>query len=125
MANFIGFNTIEQFKKFTLTDNKLIVRDFVNALNIKQGEKPGLPEYGTSVWDLVFATQTPETQDAIEKELLRVAEQDPRLLIESIEFYPFDNGLRIELLVQLVPEVGPERLAIFFDQGSNQAALTI
>jgi hypothetical protein len=43
MATFIGFNTVDQFKKFTLTDFELIKRDLINALNIRQGELPGRP----------------------------------------------------------------------------------
>jgi hypothetical protein len=47
MTTFIGFNTINQNKKFTLTDFALIQRDLLNAFNIRQGELPGRPGYGT------------------------------------------------------------------------------
>jgi len=46
MPTFIGFNTQDQFFKFTLTDFELIKRDLSNAFNIQQGELPGRPGYG-------------------------------------------------------------------------------
>ncbi len=125
MATFKGFNTIDQFKKFTLTDENLVIRNFLNALNIRKGELPGLPDYGTNVWNFVFDPQTPELQQAIETEIQRVVSEDPRLLVESMEFYPFNNGLRIEVSVQVVPGTDLERLVLFFDQNTNLATITI
>jgi len=58
MATFIGFNTIDQIRKFTLTDADLIKRDFLNALNINKGEVPGRPEYGTTIWSFIFNNQS-------------------------------------------------------------------
>jgi len=37
MSTFIGFNTQNQYKKFTLVDTELIKRDLLNAFNITQG----------------------------------------------------------------------------------------
>jgi phage baseplate assembly protein W len=125
MATFIGFNTIDQFKKFTLTDENLVIRNFLNALNIKKGELPGLPDYGTNIWNFIFDPQTPELQQAIETEIQRIVSEDPRLLVESMEFYPFNNGLRIEVSVQVVPNNDLERLVLFFDQNTNRATTTI
>ena len=49
MPTFIGFNTINQNKKFTLVDFDLIKIDLLNAFNIRQGELPGRPAYGTII----------------------------------------------------------------------------
>jgi hypothetical protein len=64
MATFIGFNTINQYGKFTLLDFELIKRDLANAFNIQQGQLPGLPGYGTTIWSFVFENQSAETQNA-------------------------------------------------------------
>lgn len=125
MATFVGFNTINQFKKFRLTDEDLVIRDFINALNIRRGEVPGLPEYGTDIWDLVYSNQTPETQQAMQTEIERVAAEDPRLIVEDLQFFPFNNGIRVEAAVQIVPGETVERLAIFFDSTASRASRTI
>ena len=57
MTTFIGFNTIDQYKKFTLTDFPLIQRDLLNAFNIRQGELPGRPGYGTTIWVFLLETK--------------------------------------------------------------------
>lgn len=122
MPTFIGFNTINQYKKFTLVDFELIKRDLANAFNIQQGELPGRPEYGTTIWSFVFESQSPETQEALYAELQRVVGGDPRLYLKNATFYPQNNGLRIELLVETVNSTTAERLAIFFDQETRRAS---
>ena len=122
MPTFIGFNTIDQFKKFTLVDFELIKRDLANAFNIQQGTLPGRPGYGTTMWSLVFESQTPETERAILQEFQRVVGGDPRLYLASANTYPQDNGILIELEVQVVNSTDAERLAIFFDQQTRRAS---
>jgi phage baseplate assembly protein W len=123
MTTFIGFNTINQNKKFTLLDFDLVKRDLANALTIKQGEVPGLPGYGTTLWSFIFENQSPETESAILDEIQRVASQDPRLYIVSAELYPQNNGLRIEMLVQVVPSSETQLLTLFLDQQTQRANL--
>ena len=121
MPTFIGFNTINQFKKFTLTDFALVKRDLANALNIQQGEIPGKPGYGTTIWSYVFENQTPETIAALLAELQRVAGGDPRVYISDAQVFPQDNGLLIELEIRVVPSSTAERLSLFFDQETRRA----
>ena len=122
MATFIGFNTQDQYKKFTLTDDALIKRDFLNALNIRQGQLPGRPGYGTALWDNLFENQTNETELAITREIQRVAGGDPRLQITEIDIFPQENGMLIQVLLTIVPSTDAERLSIFFDQQTRRAS---
>lgn len=124
MPTFIGFNTINQYKKFTLTDFELIKRDLANAFNIQQGQIPGRPGYGTNLWAYVFETQTPEVQDAMLAECQRVIAGDPRLHLSDAYVYPQDNGILIELQVQVVPSTNVQRLELFFDSNSRTATLS-
>ena len=122
MATFIGFNTQDQFKKFTLVDDALIKRDLLNALNIRQGQLVGRPGYGTALWDNLFENQTNETDAAITREIQRVAGGDPRLQISSVEIFPQENGILIQLELIIVPSTDAERLSIFFDQQTRRAS---
>jgi phage baseplate assembly protein W len=122
MATFIGFNTQEQFKKFTLVDDELIKRDLLNALNIRQGQLVGRPGYGTALWDNLFENQTNETEAAITREIQRVAGGDPRLQISSVDIFPQENGMLIQLELTIVPSTDAERLSIFFDQQTRRAS---
>ena len=122
MTTFIGFNTIDQNKYFTLTDFELIKRDLLNAFNIRQGELVGLPWYGTSLWDNLFENQTQDTIQAVYNEVQRVAGGDPRIYISSIEVFPQENGLLIQLELTIVPSTTAQRLNIFFNQTQSVAS---
>ena len=122
MSTFIGFNTIDQPKKFTLLDFPLVKRDLLNAFNIRQGELVGRPGYGTNLWDYIFENQTQDTERAILNEVQRVAGGDPRLYIQNIEFFPQINGILIQLELSMVPSTDAERLSIFFDQETRRAS---
>jgi phage baseplate assembly protein W len=122
MPTFIGFNTVDQFKKFTLTDFELIKRDLINAFNIRQGEKPGRPAYGTTLWNFIFESQDQVTETAIYAEIQRVVGGDPRIFLQDAVFYARDQGLLIELSVSVVPSSNAERLSIFFNQEQRRAS---
>jgi phage baseplate assembly protein W len=122
MTVYIGFNTINQFKKFTLTDFELIKRDLLNAFNIRPGELPGRPSYGSTIWNYVFEPQTQQTQQDVINEIQRVAGGDPRIFVSDLQCYPQENGLLIELQIQVIPSKNAERLAIFFDQQQRVAS---
>ena len=119
---FIGFNTINQYKKFTLTDFELIKRDLANAFNIRQGELPGRPDYGTIMWNFLFENQIEELQNSIVAEVQRVAGGDPRVFISDIQVFPEENGILIQLEVTVTPSTDAARLGIFFDIISRRAS---
>lgn len=119
---FIGFNTQQQYKKFTLTGFELIKRDLLNAFNIRQGQLPGRPEYGTSLWEYLFENQVEELQTQIINEVQRVAGSDPRIYINDVQMYPQENGLLIELELTVVQTTNVERLGLFFDLQQRNAS---
>jgi phage baseplate assembly protein W len=122
MPTFIGFNTQDQFKKFTLLDAELVKRDLLNGLNIRQGQLPGRPQYGTSLWDNLFENQTNETALSIEREIQRVAGYDPRIQISDTEVFPQENGILIQIQLAIVPSTDAQQLSIFFDQQQRRAS---
>lgn len=122
MTTFIGFNTIGQFKKFTLTDFELIKRDLLNAFNIRPGQLPGRPAYGTTLWSFVFEPQTEQTQNSIQQEVQRVAGGDPRIFISQVQAFPQENGILIQIELTVVPTSKAEQLSIFFDQQQRIAS---
>jgi hypothetical protein len=121
MTTFIGFNTIGQNKKFTAVDFDLIKIDLLNAFNIRQGELPGRPGYGTVLWNYVFENQTSETQEAIYREIQRVCAGDPRLFVSGVQIFPQQNGILIQLGLAVVPSTTAQQLSIFFDQQQRSA----
>jgi phage baseplate assembly protein W len=122
MTTFIGFNTIDQYKKFTLTDFDLIQRDLLNAFSIRLGELPGRPGYGTSLWDFLFENQVQQLSQQIRAEIQRVAGGDPRLTINDIQVFPQENGILIQLQITVINTTNAEILSIFFDEQTRNAS---
>ena len=121
MPTFIGFNTINQNKKFTAVDFNLIKIDLLNAFNIRQGELVGRPGYGTVLWNYLFENQTQETQQLIYTEIQRVCAGDPRIYISGIQMFPQENGLLAQVGIAVVPSTNAQMLSIFFDQQQRTA----
>lgn len=122
MTTFVGFNTQNQYKKFTLVDFELVKRDLLNAFNIRQGQLPGRPGYGTVLWNYLFENQVDSVVEGITAEVQRVAGGDPRILISNVNVYPQQNGMLIEIALQAVGGVNAEILNVFFDQVSRSAS---
>jgi len=122
MPTFIGFNTQGQNKKFTAVDFDLIKIDLLNAFNIRQGELPGRPGYGTVIWNYLFENQTTETQEAIYREIQRVCAGDPRLFVSGVQAFPQENGILIQLGLAVVPSTTAQQFSLFFDLQQRTAS---
>jgi phage baseplate assembly protein W len=114
-------NPIRYNKKFRTVDEQLVVQDLLNALNIPQGQKPGRPDYGTSLWSFVFEPNTFDVQIQLESEIRRIAALDPRLNLNSVVSYPQENGILIEVEFAISPFNNVQQLAILFDQHASKA----
>jgi phage baseplate assembly protein W len=105
-------------KKYTLVDSQLVVRDFINALNIRKGSKVGQPSYGSSIWDYVFDPNTADVQFQLENEIKRVARQDSRIILDYVKAFPKDNGILLEIQLAVAPFNQPMILNLYAD-GTN------
>ena len=131
VRNFVGTGTdggsgllpkpYQSGKKFKLTDEQLVIEDFINALNIPQGQKPGKPSYGTTLWSFIFEPNTLDVRQALTAEITRVAQLDPRINLNSVEVYNQDHGIFIELEMAVIPINKALTFSIFFDPKTNSA----
>jgi len=124
MATYKGYNTIGKIKNFKISDYELVKRDFLNSLNIRQGEVPGRPEVGTTIWNFVFEPNTEDTIRRLKAEIERLADNDPRLTIEEINIEAKAHTVLLELSVRIYPSVGLEILYVQFDERESLARYT-
>lgn len=110
-------------KKYRLVDEQLVIQDFVNALNIRRGQKVGQPEYGTTLWDFVFDPNTADVQFQLESELKRVASSDPRMQLNSVRAFPQDQGILVEIEMAVSPFNNALDLSVFLGHNTNQAVI--
>jgi phage baseplate assembly protein W len=110
-------------KKFALVDQPLVVQDFMNALNIPKGQKPGKPQYGTTLWDFVFEPNTLDVQVKLQNEIRRVAAQDPRITLNNVNAYPQAGGILVEVQMAVSPFNQAQLLSVFFSSTNNSASI--
>lgn len=110
-------------KKFRMVDAPLVLQDFINALNIQQGQKVGNPSYGTTIWTFIFDPNDATTQFKIENEIKRIANSDPRLILNTVKSYVQDNGILLEVELAVAPFNDATTVNVFFNNLTNQATL--
>jgi phage baseplate assembly protein W len=116
-------NPVIPGKKVKLVDEQLVIQDFVNALNIPQGSKVGQPSYGTTLWTFVFEPNTQDVQQQLQNEVRRVASLDPRLILNTVNGFPQENGILIEVELAIAPFNNPTVLNVYFDNLTNTASV--
>lgn len=124
MAEIIGYSTIDRYKTYTVTDFEIIKQDLSNALNIRQGEVPGRPDVGTTMWSFIYEPQNAQTSQAVINEIQRVVAQDPRIQVADINVYSQENGILVELEVQTIQGQDARLLTVFFDNQTQRASLS-
>lgn len=116
MANkYRGFSTVNQVKKFRLTDLELVKRDLLNHFAIRKGEKLMQPNFGSIIWNMLYEPLTPDVQAIITADIKRIVDYDPRLNVDGVLVNELDNGLQIQIDLTYLPGNYSDRLTLQFD----------
>jgi phage baseplate assembly protein W len=116
MANkYHGFSTVNQVKKFKLTDLDLVKRDLLNHFAIRKGEKLMQPNFGSIIWNMLYEPMTPEVQAIITADIKRIVDYDPRLNVDGVLINELDYGLQIQIDLTYLPGNYSDRLTLQFD----------
>jgi len=118
-SRYRGFSTIDQFKKFRLTDLDLIKRDLLNHFSIRKGEKLMNPEFGSIIWNTLFEPLTADVKALIVGDIQRIVSYDPRVRIDNVLVDQFDYGLQIQLELTFLPDNLSDVLSLRFNRDLN------
>lgn len=87
-ALYRGFSTIghsaDPAKGFLAVNQELVKRDLMNHINTVRGERPMLPDFGTSIPLLAFEPLDKQTLAIVEADLREVIAYDPRVELRQI-----------------------------------------
>lgn len=106
VKKFIGFSTVGKTAQGTkLTDVDLIKQDLTNHFSIRRGEKLENPNFGTIIPYLLFEPLTDEVIKAIEDDVVKIVNFDPRcrLNVISVEPNAEGNGVVVDCEIVFVP----------------------
>lgn len=117
MAKFIGFSTVNKLSApYTLTDVDLVKRDLLNELETRLGERVMKPEFGTIIYDLLMEPSDDITNDAIESDVIRIIEKDPRVRITEVTVTNELDFIAVEVSLLYVPQGLSESLYISYQK---------
>lgn len=126
MANtrYRGFSTIDQYKKFRLTDLDLIKRDLLNNFSIRKGEKLMNPEFGSIIWNTLFEPLTADVKALIVDDIQRIVRSDPRVRMDNVLVDQFEYGLQIQIELTFLPDNYSDVLSLQFNRDLNSVSST-
>ena len=90
-----GFSSFEyqKNKTFVLTDLELVKMDLLNHIYTRRGERVMMPDFGTSIPDLVFEPLDNRTTEQLRRDLEIVFNYDPRVKLLDLVITPnFDTN---------------------------------
>lgn len=116
-----GFSTVGRTKHFRTTDFDLVKQDIANHFNIRKGEKPMNPDFGTIIWDMIFEPLNDDTKATIMSDVKKIIAYDPRVAAQNVIVTEYDRGIQLEIDLVYIQTNQVERLQLQFDQQSRTA----
>lgn len=115
---FVGFSSQDARGSNKLYDIQLVNRDLLNHFHTRKGERRMMPNFGTSIWNLLFEPFTTNIKDELVREATRVVESDTRVSLVSINVLETDHGIKIEMQLKYDPLSVISGFAVEFDKRS-------
>jgi phage baseplate assembly protein W len=114
---YMGFSTVNNSNIGNkLYDFELIKQDIINYFNTRKGERVMNPGYGCLVWDLLFEPLTDDTLQAIQSDIMKICESDPRAYVVQLDIREYDKGFLVELTLGLTETDQTSNMKVSFDQ---------
>ena len=91
-------------QSMTLTDVSLVKRDLLNHIFTRRGERLMMPNFGTTIPDLLFEPIDEETIKEVRQQLTMVFNYDPRVALIDMAVYavPDMNGIIASAVLQYI-----------------------
>jgi phage baseplate assembly protein W len=125
MSIYRGFSTVaNKFGPFLITDQKLIVQNFLNQLNIRKGEIPHRSKVGCVIWQLLFSPFTNAVQNEIVTDVRRIIKMDPRLSSAStVSATSVQSGIILNVTLAFTNTNQTTNMELLFDSATGTAII--
>lgn len=119
MTIYRGFSTLINQRKTRLADYELAKQDLINHFHIRKGEKLHNPNFGSSLWSVVFDPLTATSKQAIIDDVKAIVSYDPRINVTDVTIVEYDQGIQIELDLEYVNSDFTDQIKLRFDQADQ------
>lgn len=118
-----GFSTVVRQKPpYTVTDVELVKIDLLNHFNTKKGERVMMPNFGSSIHEVIMDPLDALSIDIIREDVRAVLSSDPRAEMQGSPIIrDFDTTVRVEVELIFAGRTTAEHLYIEFDRTLREA----
>lgn len=113
---FKGFHSSDQTEY--LYDIDLIKRDLLNQFNTTKGERIMDTSYGFIGWDMLFELQNDYNEYALETDVTRIVESEPRVKLIGMSITKVEYGFTILVNLDYM-SLGVDELFMTFSKENN------
>ncbi len=118
---YIGFSTAERTSPpWTYQDIELVKRDLLNTLKTQRGERLMRPNYGTIIYDLLMNPFDEITRNQMVDDVTAIIEGEPRVELVSLDVNELDQTIRIDAVLNFIPQNVSELLFIEYDRRNQE-----
>jgi phage baseplate assembly protein W len=118
-----GFSTLDpQQRNSKLYDFDVIKQDLMNQFSTKKGERVMNPEFGSIIWNVLFEPFTQDIRNAIDADIKKIIESDPRITSPVINVAEAEYGLLLEVTMTFTGTDQSETLRLTFDKNAGLSA---
>jgi phage baseplate assembly protein W len=111
---FIGFAS--QNPNGQAYDQELVVIDLLNEIKTRQGQRVMNPQFGSIIWDLLFEPKSDFQRAEIERDLVRIIANEPRVELLQIELFEEEHGYIGQCTLRFIELDQVATLTIQFNQ---------
>lgn len=117
-----GFSTTdaERTRAWSRYDIDLVKRDLMNHFHTRVGERVMRPEYGCRIWDYLYEQMDNNLRDLIIDEAERICRSDPRVAVQLINVFDFENGIRVEITLDFVGLAVMQNFTVDFERRERE-----
>lgn len=97
-------NYLKSKQTFRLSDIDIVKRDLLNHIFTRRGERVMMPNFGTTIPDLIFEPLDEDTVQQVRQQLAYVFDYDPRVQLVEMNVYavPEMNGIIASAVLQYI-----------------------
>ena len=77
------------------------------------------PNFGTSIWDIIFEPFNNEIKEALTEEVRLICSYDPRLVLEQVVVDEYEHGINLSIAVRFLATNEIDKMTFQFDRDSQ------
>lgn len=115
-----GFSTVDETNRNNnVYDFDIVKQDLLNHFNTRQGERVMNPTFGSIIWNVLYEPFTDAIRTAIEADIKRIIESDPRISSPLIKIAEAEYGLLLEVTLTFTGTSQAETMRLAFDKSAG------